>query len=89
MRFEYALRKSILEDFIGMPNIIADRGVCPELINDDAVPEKLADIALSLLSDREKLARMKAELGEVRAKLGEPGAVDRAARAVYEMGGLA
>ena len=88
MRFEYALRKSILEEFIGMPNIIADRGICPELINDDVTPEALADIALSILGDEERLRRMKFELGEVRARLGEPGAVDRAARAVLEMGGL-
>jgi lipid-A-disaccharide synthase len=88
MRLEYSLRKSILEDFIGMPNIIADRGVCPELINEDATPEAIADIALSLLGDDERLRRMKSELAEVSAALGEPGAVDRAARAVLEMGGL-
>jgi len=89
MRMEYALRKSILEDFIGMPNIIADRGVCPEMINEDVTPDKVADIASSLLADDKKLARMKSELGEVSAKLGRPGAVDRAARAVLEMGELA
>jgi lipid-A-disaccharide synthase len=71
-----------------MPNIVADRGVCPELVNEDATPEAIADIALSLLGDDERLRRMKSELGEVRARLGEPGAVDRAARAVLEMGGL-
>lgn len=88
MRFEYLLRKSILEDFIGMPNIVADRGVCPELINEDVTPEKLADVARSLLTDKDQLAAMKAGLDEVRLRLGEPGAVDRAARAVLEMGGL-
>ena len=88
MRLEYAFRKSILEDFIGMPNIVADRGVCPELINDDVTPEKLADIARSLLTDDARLARMRADLDEVRSRLGEPGAVDRAARAVLEMGEL-
>lgn len=88
MRLEYALRKSILEEFVGMPNIIADRGVCPELINDDASPEAVADIALSILRDEDRLCRMKSELADVRARLGEPGAVNRAACAVLEMGGL-
>lgn len=88
MRMEYAFRKSILEDFIGMPNIIADRGICPELINDDVKPEILADIARDLLTDKDKLSLMKSELREVKTKLGEPGAVDRAARAVLEMGKL-
>ncbi len=88
MRFEYVLRKSILEEFIGMPNIVANRGICPELISDDVTPSAVADIALSILCDDERLIRMKSELGQVRNKLGEPGAVDRAARAVLEMGGL-
>lgn len=89
MRLEYRLRKSSLEDFIGMPNIVADRGVCPELLNEDVTAEKLADIALSLLTDEERMNRMKKELGEVASMLGTTGAVDRAARAVLEMGGLA
>jgi lipid-A-disaccharide synthase len=89
MRLEYAIRKSVLEDFVGMPNIIADRGVCPEMINEDVTPDKVADIATGLLADGAALARMKAELADVRAQLGEPGAVDRAARAVLEMGELA
>lgn len=88
MRFEYELRKSILEDYIGMPNIIMDRGVCPELLNDDVKPEILADIALELLTDKDKLAQMKSDLNEVKSRLGECGAVDRVARAVLEMGGL-
>lgn len=89
MRLEYQLRKSCLEDFIGMPNIVADRGVCPELINDDVTAEKLASIGLSILTDEDRLSLMKRELGEVRSRLGEPGSVDRAAQAVLEMGELA
>ena len=89
MRLEYRLRKGELEDFIGMPNIVADRGVCPELINEDVTAEKMADIALSILRDEGTLARMRESLAEVRRSLGEPGAVERAARVVLEMGGLA
>lgn len=89
MRFEYNLRKSSLEDFIGMPNIVADRGVCPELLNEDVTAEKVAGIALSLLNDEERLNRMRRELGEVASRLGTTGAVDRAAQAVLELGGLA
>ncbi len=89
MRFEYQLRKSILEDFIGMPNIVADRGVCPELINEDVTPEKLASIAMSILADDDRLNRMKNDLREVALRLGQPGALNRAARLALEMGGLA
>jgi lipid A disaccharide synthetase len=49
-----------------MPNIVADRGVCPEMINDDVTPEKLASVSLDLYSDKSRLAIMKASLSEVR-----------------------
>ncbi|MGI6296034.1 MAG: lipid-A-disaccharide synthase [Armatimonadota bacterium] len=88
MRLEYFLRKSILEDFIGMPNIIAGRGICPELINDDVTPEKLAGVALDLLQHEKLVSDMRSGFEEVRRRLGEAGAVERAARTVLEMGEL-
>ena len=88
MRFEFIFRKAVLEAHIGLPNIVADRGICPELINRDVTAAKLADIALGLIRDDARLAKMKGSLAEVRKKLGEPGAVDRAARTLLEMGGL-
>ncbi|MCX8053980.1 MAG: hypothetical protein N3B12_09240 [Armatimonadetes bacterium] len=89
MRLEYRLRHRELEEFIGMPNIIADRGICPELINEDVTAEKLARVALGILRDKEALTNMRDSLAEVKRSLGEPGAISRAARAVLEMGGLA
>lgn len=88
MRLEYLLRMSILEDYIGMPNIIAGRGICSELINDDVVPEKLADVALDVLEDERLVLDIRSGLEEVRRRLGEAGAVERAARMVLEMGEL-
>ena len=79
MRFEFLFRKSVLEEFIGMPNIIADRGICPELINDDVTPEKIAAIALGIITSEERNAKMRADLKSVRSQLGESGAVKRAA----------
>lgn len=89
MRFEYLLRKSALEEYIGMPNIIAGKGICPEMLNEDVTAEKVADIALGIITDSDRMAKMKIALGEVRNRLGEPGAIGRSARAVMEMGGLA
>ncbi|MEN6356199.1 MAG: lipid-A-disaccharide synthase [Armatimonadota bacterium] len=85
MRFEFLFRKAVLEDYIGLPNIIADRGICPELINEQATPEAVSDIAIDLLQDN---AKMKAGLLEVKRALGEPGALVRAAHLLLEMGGL-
>jgi lipid-A-disaccharide synthase len=88
MRFEFLFRKSVLEEYIGLPNIIADRGVCPELINEQVTPEAVSDIALSLLRDQESLDKMKNALHEVRRTLGETNAVQRTASLLLEMGGL-
>lgn len=88
MRFEFIFRKAVLEDYIGLPNIIANKGVCPELINDDVTGEKLADVALGIMRDATQLAKMKASLAEVRGQLGGNGAVERAARTLLYMGGL-
>lgn len=88
MRFEFLFRKSVIEDHIGMPNIVADRGVCPEMINDDVTAEKLADITVSILRSKERMNKMKSELSDVKIQLGKPGAAARAAQAVIEMGCL-
>lgn len=82
MKIEYLFRKSILEEFIGMPNIIAGRMICPELLGDEASPEKIADLAVSFLGSPEELERRKQELAAARKTLGEPGGTRRAAEAV-------
>lgn len=86
MRFEFLFRKSVLEDFIGLPNIVAQRGVCPEFINKDASPEKVSDVALSIFEDKAALEHMRNELQKIKSMLGESGSVRRAAEAVLEKG---
>jgi lipid-A-disaccharide synthase len=68
--------------FFSMVNLIAGREVLPELIQKDFTPEKVAAEALRLLRDSLGTAAMRAELAEVRRKLGPPGAVERAADAI-------
>ena len=67
-----------------MANLVAGRQVVPELIQDDFTPSRLADEALKMLEDPAVAARVRRDLGEVRARLGDPGASRRAARAVLE-----
>lgn len=38
--------------FVGLPNILANKAVVPELLQGDATPEKLADAALRLVNDK-------------------------------------
>jgi lipid-A-disaccharide synthase len=88
MKLEYLFRKGILEEFIGMPNIIAGREICPELVGDEASPQAIAKLAISLLESPEELQKMRRELESARRALGEPGATKRAARLVLETAGL-
>ena len=68
--------------FYSMVNLIAGCAVVPELIQDDFSPENVAREITSLLEDEQKRATIRTALREVRAKLGEPGAIDRAARLI-------
>ena len=70
--------------YIGLPNIIAGRKIVPEFVGFRLTVNRLANIALELLGDKEKLEQMKIELRKVAQKLDKPGAVDQAARIVME-----
>jgi lipid-A-disaccharide synthase len=79
----YALLKRVLQvATYGMVNLVAGRPVVTELIQAACTPEAIAAEAKSLLTDRERAARMRRDLAEVVQKLGGPGASERAAAAV-------
>jgi len=68
-----------------MVNLIAGRGVVPELIQADFTPENVAAEVLSLLGNRERLEGMRRDLLRVRELVGEPGASRRAAEVVRSL----
>lgn len=70
---------------IGLVNLIAGREIAKELIQDEVEPKKIAKEALRLLRDPVLYAQTVEALAEVRKTLGEPGAVDRAARIVLSL----
>src|SRR5205823_11772848 len=69
-----------------MPNLIAGRGVVPELVQNNFTAENIVRELRKIIPDGPERAAMIAGLAEVRAKLrspsGEKRAVDRAAGAV-------
>jgi lipid-A-disaccharide synthase len=71
-------------DFIGMPNILAGRGIVPELIQGDVTPANLVRAAEPLLVEPLH-GETAAALRAVRASLGAPGAADRVAAMALEM----
>jgi lipid-A-disaccharide synthase len=68
-----------------MANLVAGRPVVPELIQDDFVPERVADAALEILTDPAAASRMRAALRDVRSRLGTAGASRRAAQAILDV----
>lgn len=79
----YALGKPFVHvDTYAMANLVAGRTVVPELIQDRFTPEAVAAETLRVLTDPAHAARVRADLDDVRAKLGAPGASRRAAEAV-------
>jgi lipid-A-disaccharide synthase len=71
--------------FIGLPNLVANEPIVPELIQFDATPARLAAVAEQILESPERQARMREALARVRARLGMPGAAERAAREVLAL----
>jgi lipid-A-disaccharide synthase len=68
-----------------MPNLMAGEEVYPELIQKAATPENLAGAALELLQNEARRQKIKAQLAQIIASLGEPGAAGRAAVAVLSL----
>ena len=84
--FTYWLgRKFIKVPFIGMVNLIAGKEVAKELIQEMVTPERITEEVLRLLQDREQLAQIESELRVVHQQLGEPGAAERAAKAIADV----
>lgn len=69
---------------IGLPNIVAGKGILPELLQDDFNPVTVAKNALELLSP-ERNKQMHEDLAYVRERLGGSGAVERVARLILKL----
>jgi lipid-A-disaccharide synthase len=79
----YALGRPLVRlDRFAMVNLIAGRDVVPELIQGDFTPERLASELTRLLDEPGRRDAMRRDLADVRARLGGPGASERAAAAV-------
>lgn len=79
----YAIARAIIKvPYISMANILAGRLLVPELIQNDATPQKIARAAVSLLENPEKLAALKKDLAGLRGVLGSAGAAQTTARAI-------
>jgi lipid-A-disaccharide synthase len=78
-------RAMIRVNHIGLVNLVAGKGIAPELIQKDVNPKRIAEEALRILKDLVLRQKMVECLKEVRQRLGNPGAAQRAARIVMSM----
>ncbi|MGC8829391.1 MAG: lipid-A-disaccharide synthase [Verrucomicrobiia bacterium] len=81
----YFLGKQLIKvKFLAMPNLIANEVIFPELIQNNATAEKIAEKTLEILdsANRERIAD---KLTDIVKALGEPGAVQRAAKTIADI----
>ncbi len=62
---------------VGLPNIVAGREVCPELLQSAGTPQALAKAIIPLMDDTKERQNQVAGLQEVRQLLGQSGSIGR------------
>lgn len=77
-------RPQVKIPYIGMVNIVAGRKIIPEFIQFRATPENISQEILKILKNPAEISRIKNDLAQVKASLGEPGASRRAARIIMD-----
>lgn len=85
-RLSYFIGKKILKiklQYYCMPNILADKEVIPELIQERVTPENLSKVGIKILTDPAALDIMKNGYRQIISKLGTLGAVKRAAKEIF------
>ena len=83
----YALARRVVKvPHIALANLIAERRVAPEFVQDAATPQALADTLLPLLDEQSAQRREMIEgLSQIRGRLGGPGASARVAEIAGEL----
>lgn len=77
-------RRLISVPYASIANLVAGREVVPELLQERSTAENMAATAWPLLAGGVARARMIDDLGQVRARLGRPGASERVVEIIAE-----
>jgi lipid-A-disaccharide synthase len=68
LTFWLSKRKAYLP-YVGLPNVLAGKFVVPEILQDDATPENLAQALLNLVADKNAVAELEILFGHFHAQL--------------------
>jgi len=83
---DYLIARQIVRvKHLAMPNLLAGEEIYPEFIQHKATPDNITRAASDLLNQPERRSAVKARLAQVATSLGEPGASQRAARAIIAL----
>lgn len=78
-------RRLVEVEHIALANLMAGERVVPELVQDEATAERLAEAVRPLLDDGPERSRVLEGLARARASLGTPGAAARVAKMAEEL----
>lgn len=70
--------------YFSLPNILVDKQVLPELLQDEVNGENIARLARDLYKDTKSAKKVKEELLMVKEKLGSPGVADKTAELILQ-----
>ena len=70
--------------YFSLVNLIGEKKIIPELLQDEVTPERIADELARMLTDQDVRKNILAGLAEVRNRLGGPGASERAAETALQ-----
>ncbi len=75
------LKRMRLQPYVGLPNILAEKFVVPELLQHDSTPEKIAEAAIKQISDANLIAEIKDEFTKIHLSL-KQNTAEKAATAI-------
>jgi lipid-A-disaccharide synthase len=83
--FSYKLLSRLVKvPWVALPNLLAQKPLVPELLQDDATPESLGAAVLERLENEQERAALKRAFSELHQSL-KQNADERAAKAVSEL----
>ena len=85
-RITYLIARLLVRvKYISLANLILDKLIFKELVQDDASPEKIFAEVSRLFTDQDYRSTMKSDYASLRDKLGGPGASQRIARQMIDL----